>query len=122
MLKHYPPERANAESGAQDYAAPTQNDPAPIPFAHALELIAPWVNSPRPGMMRYPGRNALIAAALQGRASFEAIKGWRYGRRSAPQWARDMLASHLERDAAERIAVARQLRETIERRARFGGT
>lgn len=80
--------------------------PARPLFETAALLVAPWTNSPQENHAPYPGRFRLLVDALQGRAQYGAIQGWRFGRRRPPQWACAMMAAHLRRDAYERLAVA----------------
>jgi len=47
------------------------------------------------------GRRRIMLEALDGRATWEQIKHWRAGRRSAPKWALELLA----RKMSERRAV-----------------
>ena len=95
---------------SQNYAGEARNVTVSIPIARGMLLWAPWSNSPRKDVPRYPGRNARLLALFQNRVSLETIQAWRYGNREPPQWAKDLLASHLEREAHERLAAAAALR------------
>lgn len=86
-----------------------------LPVAAALDLLAPWSNSPRKDLPRYPGRNAILIEALGAKVDLRTIQGWRYGRRKPPQWARDLLASRLERISESAAAVAKLLRSENEK-------
>ena len=101
---------SNAESGPQNYAAEPREARATVPFELAVQLLCPWTNSTQPGLPRAPGRYQRITDLLGGQARYGAIHGWRFGRRRAPQWAKDLLASHLEREARERLETAAALR------------
>jgi hypothetical protein len=100
----------NADSGRENYAAPSPARPATVPFEAAVQLLCPWTNSTQPGLPRAPGRYQRIVELLERRAQYGAIHGWRFGRRTPPQWAKDLLASHLEREAQERWQAAAALR------------
>ena len=83
---------------------------AKVPFERAALLLCPWSNA-APLRAYWPGRYARLIELLEGRAAIGALQGWRFGRRQAPQWAKDMLANHLEREIAERAEAIRLLRE-----------
>lgn len=70
---------------------------APLPIAAALKRLVP------------SGRRADLIALFDGRAPWLTIRDWRRGRRSIPQWARDLLqekAQQLHRDVDAILAVA----------------
>lgn len=58
-------------------------------------------------------------SVFDGKANYDAINGWRYGRRHAPQWALRILADKLEAKHAapynEACAIAQRLRAVPER-------
>jgi hypothetical protein len=96
---------ASPDNGPKNYASYAPTKHATLPFEQAVLLLCPWSNSPRPGSQREPGRHKRITDLLNDRAQYGAIHGWRFGRRKAPQWACDLLASHLRRHVAECMAV-----------------
>ena len=100
----------NAENGPQNYAPTAPERRVPNAFEHAIRLLIPWTNARRKSVPRFPGRLIILAALLEDRAHYETVKKWRAGTRRAPQWAKDILASHLERDAHERLKAAAALR------------
>jgi len=81
-----------------------------ISMTRGMLLYAPWSNSRRTDVPKYPGRNARLLALFQNRVSLETIQAWRYGNLLPPQWAKDILANELERQAKELSEVVRQLR------------
>lgn len=62
---------------------------------------------------------AAFEALFDGRAKYDTISNWRYGRRHAPQWANQLLADKLEAKLAapyqEGCAIAQRLRSIPER-------
>lgn len=102
------------------FQSPLQSDTASRPslysidehsstaIARALDLIAPYCDAPDPTLPAYPGRRAIWREVLPG-ASLSAVYAWRSGRRTMPQWARDMLANHLRRHALEQLRIADEL-------------
>lgn len=75
-----------------------------------MELAAPWSTSPRKSMPKYPGRHKIWRSIFGRTIALQTMHGWRIGYRAMPAWARDLLASHLERDAHERLKAAAALR------------
>lgn len=104
------PDTAKQEHGAQSYLAPSPDRRASVPFEAGVQALLPWSNSPRHDLPSYPGRTALLRAALGDRVPYNTIKKWREGKRTAPQWARDLLASHLENHARQCAETAAALR------------
>lgn len=68
----------------------------PTWFARAVALLNP------------PQTRASLVKLFQGRATSEQIRNWRRGLCRAPQWAADMLAAEIERQAAQALHVAAQ--------------
>lgn len=99
-----------AEHSPQSYLAPTPARRVPVIFEVAISLLVPWSNSPRDDLPSFPGRTQMIRRLFADRAQFEAIRKWRAGSRTAPQWARDLLASHLENHARQCAETAAALR------------
>ena len=58
-------------------------------------MLWPW------SAASYPGIRAGLLATLCGRAAWQSIIDWRYGRRRAPQWAVTMLTQAIDRRIAE---------------------
>ena len=56
-----------------------------------------------------------LVELLDGRVERTCALHWRAGRRGAPQWALQLLADKIERDARERLERANRLRQTKER-------
>lgn len=77
----------------------------------ALRTVAPWSASPAGTGPRYPGRFAIWREIFGNRVGYEGIRNWDKGHRPAPQWARDTLAAHLEREAFTRLEIAKELRK-----------
>jgi hypothetical protein len=86
-------------------------------FAVACLVAAPWSNAKRKDVARYPGRHKILGQIFEGRISYNGLENWRKGTRKPPQWARDTLAAHLEREAITRLEIAKQLRGTNEKAA-----
>lgn len=74
-------------------------------FNRAFEMLAP---PPGQGRLTWIAEHYPSVMA----ATFRA---WRRGANPAPQWARDRLADYLERDAHEKLAVAKMLRSENEK-------
>ena len=58
-----------------------------IPFDAAIRQLVP------------DGNRKATLALFQGQVSFSGLRHWRKGRRSIPQWAKDMLATELAHGA-----------------------
>lgn len=83
----------------------------------ALNLMFPWRNASGCSRNPYPGHTACILAVFEARVSLSAIKGWRTGKLTPAKWAFDTLAARLEREAKERWAIAKKLRELANKKA-----
>jgi hypothetical protein len=81
-------------------------------IVQGLDALAPYADadSVAPLVPRYPGRMTLWRQTFPSVSIF-TIYGWRSGRRKMPQWARDTLAAHLEREAITRLEIAKELRK-----------
>lgn len=55
------------------------------------------------------GRRAKMVTALDGRATYPAIRHWRHGTRQAPKWALDLLRSKLLKGAERQTGQAQRL-------------
>lgn len=98
------------ENGPVAYAAVPRKPRAINIFEQAIRRLAPYTNAWRKDVARAPNRLDLIVDLLGGEARYGAIHGWRHGRREAPQWARDRLASFLEQRAKVDLETAAALR------------
>jgi hypothetical protein len=90
----------------QNYSAPAARSVATNYFEVAVKTLLPWTNAYRKNCARVPNLHTAIVELLGNRAQYGAIHGWRFGRRKAPQWACDLLAQHLRREAHERLVIA----------------
>ena len=99
----------SADSAPQNYAGKPHSAKVSIPIAHGMLLWAPWANSPRPDVPKYPGRNARLLELFRHRVSLSTIQAWRYGHKNPPQWACDILANHLRKSAYEQLQAADML-------------
>ena len=53
----------------------------------------------------YAGRRATLLALFENRVTWSTIRHWQTGRRTMPDWARDILRAELKRQIAERQHV-----------------
>lgn len=83
----------------------------------ALHVLFPWSNAAGCSHKAYPGYTASVLALFETRVAAITIKAWELGNRRAPQWAIELLAARLEREAQERWALARKLRESANKKA-----
>lgn len=75
--------------------------------AALLDVLSLYPRDGRDGLR--DGRRARMVAALDGRATYTAIKHWRHGTRQAPQWARALLAAKLRAAAQTKLGRAERL-------------
>jgi hypothetical protein len=99
----------------KNHPADIQKAIAPNAFERAYLLAFPWSKARRHDVVRYPGRDAATIALFGNH--IEAVRSWRKGWRKAPEWARDLLANHLDQISQDASAAAQALRQT-ERGAR----
>ena len=97
--------------GPKKYAAPPRNKGLHTRIGRALNLIAPWANTDRHGLKRYPGRYAIWRETIGSHVTLEAIQQWRYGRVKAPAWAIDLITNELRRTGLERLRAADELQK-----------
>lgn len=86
-------------------------------IGEALRLMFPWSNAPGRSKRAYPGYTILSLALFEMRVASETIKAWELGNRKAPEWAIELVATRLEREARQRMEIARKLRESANKKA-----
>lgn len=98
--------------GRGKYAQSEHKPPALVPFECAVQIMAPWSNSPRHDLPSFPGRLAILHELFGGRVGIEAIQGWRKGRREPPEWAKEIAATKMDEISESAAAVSKMLRST----------
>lgn len=86
-------------------------------LGRALDVMFPWSNANECSRKTYPGYTILALALFEMRVAYSTIKSWELGDRKAPDWAIELLAARLEREARQRMEIARKLRESANKKA-----
>jgi hypothetical protein len=100
----------------------TREQSAPIDVTESL----PNLVATRPfyaavaSLLERPWPRSTLVALFGGRATYGAIRGWLYGRRSAPQWAIDLLRAHADLRARSILNHAAALKRATRTRAEVG--
>ena len=92
---------------AKNHERTTAGHLTPVSLQAAPPLITDMIRALVPS-----GKHADIMALFEYRTTFGTIKGWRKGRRRAPQWAIDLCVRRLAR-SAELMERARMARGTM---------
>lgn len=88
------------ENGTQNFAQAGEGDASQIYPKSPASAVVPRAFDAAIRHLTPSGRHAEICALFDRRVSYSSIKFWRYGKRPAPQWARDMLRAHLAKQRA----------------------
>lgn len=77
--------------------------------------IVPW------SRLTFPGFRRGLLELLGNRVTYSALKGWRSGRRTMPDWAREAWADHIEARCRAGLALVAELRGEPKRRRKPSG-